>query len=159
MANLTKLSEYVVQVKNVIQDNVLDAYMLNDDSLLQSFVRQAANAFSRKWPRRNSVSFAAVSQQYDYALATYLTNWTAGFSWIKSLEYPAGEQSPVMYKADRYTIYDQTYLRFLDGTPTDTSNIKAKKNICTMGLIQIRLRKNFLLNIPLVIRILLIYFS
>lgn len=124
MANLTKLSEYVSEIRSTIHDDAVSHYMISSDSLYYSFIRKAASEFSKKWPRRNSAAFSAVSQQYDYLLTTYLTNWVNGFSWIKSLEYPAGEQSAILYKADRFCIYNNTHLRFLDGTPSDTSIIR-----------------------------------
>lgn len=123
MANLTKLSEYTSYIRSTIHDDTVSHYMIENDSLIEAYVRLAANEFSKRWPRRNSVNIPAVSQQYDYAL-TLLANWVNGFSWIKSLEYPAGEQAPCYYKQDRFTIYNQTHLRFLDGTPADTSTIR-----------------------------------
>lgn len=121
--NLTKLSDYVSYIRSTIHDSASDAYQISSDAVIQAYIRNAVKEFSKLWPRRSSADMPAVSQQYDYALSN-LTNWVNGFSWIKSVEYPQGDQSPAYYKADRYMIYNQTHLRFLDGTPNDTSTIR-----------------------------------
>ena len=125
MANLlTKLSEFTSYIRSTIHDSVSDYQMIPTDGQIESYVRQAAKEFSKKWPRRNIANITAVPNQYDYAISGNLTNWEDGFSWIKSLEYPAGEQQPVYYRADRYTIYNGTHVRFLEGTPGDTNTIR-----------------------------------
>jgi hypothetical protein len=125
MANLlTKLSEFTSYIRSTIHDSVSDYQMIPTDGQIEAYVRQGAKEFSKLWPRRNVKDITAVPNQYDYPISGSLENWQDGFSWIKNLEYPAGEQLPVYYKADQYMIYNGTHVRFLEGTPGDTNIIR-----------------------------------
>lgn len=125
MANLlTKLSEFTSYIRSTIHDSVSDYQMIPTDGQIEAYVIQGAKEFSKLWPRRNVANITAVPNQYDYPISGNLTNWQDGFSWIKSLEYPAGQQQPVYYRPDRYTIYNGTHVRFLEGTPADTNTIR-----------------------------------
>ena len=57
-------------------------------------LQEAIKVYSRHRPRIiiKDITGAAT---YDYAIATNLTSWVKGFSFIKSLEYPADERIPI----------------------------------------------------------------
>ena len=65
---------------------------------------------------------------YDYTLPVAEGKaWVDGFSFIISIEYPAGQQTPVFLDAEDYTIYDNGItkkLRFLSDTPATGNTIR-----------------------------------
>ncbi|HQV45030.1 MAG TPA: hypothetical protein PK478_01995 [Nitrospira sp.] len=80
-------------------------------------VRQSLAQYDVDVPRSIIVDITGDGSAYDFALPA---GFVDGASRVLSIEYPAGEQSPVMLDPSRLTIYrtaSTSTLRFLDMTP------------------------------------------
>jgi len=109
------LSSYIDRVKKLIPQAEAELPPTALDSSMESAVEE----YSRLRPRILVQEYTGDGTTYDFSLPT---DFTLGFSRIISIEYPAGERSPVYLKPQYYFIYRKptaTVLRLLI-TPQST---------------------------------------
>jgi hypothetical protein len=118
-------AEFKEKVSDIVRD---DSAKLTPEQK-DGFIQEAVKIYSKHRPREvvKDITGAAT---YDYAIATNLTSWVKGFSFIKSLEYPADERIPVYLNEgidEDFFIYEKTdgqYLRFTKTSPPATEKIR-----------------------------------
>jgi hypothetical protein len=107
---------------SIIQYQTKMNALLQDDSNILSqpekdiALQMAVKYYSRVRPRE-VVSDLAGNDGFDYDLPS---TWNDGFSFLKQVEYPAGEQQPVYLHKEDVTLYRNASalkLRFLRDTP------------------------------------------
>lgn len=98
------------------------------DAVIQT---EAVQLYSKHRPLRK-VSDISATSSYDYTINnTNFPSWVDGFSYIKNVEYPAGEyQDPKDAKTpfEEFEIYEDSttqYLRFTRVTPTSGKTIRS----------------------------------
>ncbi len=107
------LTDYEVKLDQILQDT--DAEL--DDATRQGYIAEAIKTYSNHRPLEVPLRVTG-DGEYSYALPE---DWEDGFSKVRSIEYPAGEQEPVFLDMSQYIIYrDDTglVLRFLQATPS-----------------------------------------
>lgn len=83
---------------------------------------------SRLSPRTVTDTLSGNGSSYSFALSLLSPAWVTGFSYLKSIEYPTGSQSPAWLDISTVLLYPDedapTHLRFHSLTPvTGTDNI------------------------------------
>jgi hypothetical protein len=109
------LVDYEIKMDQVLQDTEIE---LEDDPRL-ALIAEAVKTYSTYRPLEVPIRTTG-DGTFTYDLPD---DWEDGFSEIKSIEYPADEQVPVILDPLRYIIYrDDTglHLRFLADTPGTT---------------------------------------
>jgi len=100
-------------------------------------IGQAVKTYSKHVPQL-IVEDETGADAFDYAL-TLFTDWSDGFSTIKSVEYPVDDtnETPEILQDDEWTIYEKPTgkcLRFLRGAPVTTKKFRViytALHICT----------------------------
>ena len=114
-----ELFEVIEEIKVKVKDNAA----VLDRGDLESITIGALTQFSKDKPRE-VVADIDGDGGYDYDLPS---TWSAGFSQIKAVEYPAGERVPLVLDSDRYDIYKTavaTKLRFVADTPQSGETVR-----------------------------------
>ncbi len=109
------LSDYQTKLDQVLQD--LDEELEPDPKA--AFLQEAINTHSQHRPQILIVSVTGTGT-FLYDLPA---GWEEGFSSIESIEYPVGEQNPILLDQTKYMIYqgiDGSQLRFLYDSPGAT---------------------------------------
>lgn len=109
---MATLDDFDTKLRMVIQDQ---AEVL-DPGQREAFILEAVQKYSQKRPQV-LVKEITGDGSYDYALPTA---WVEGFSVAQRVEYPAGEQEPVILDDNDWTIYQSATarkLRFLTCSP------------------------------------------
>ncbi len=110
---LKKLSDYQLKINQTLQDD--ETYL--EQAEIDAFIQEAIGIYSRHRPLEKVAEIAG-DGSYSYSLPE---DWENGFSVIKKIEYPVGEQEPCYLDSARYLLYQDdtaTKLRFLQDTPT-----------------------------------------
>lgn len=105
------------QYKDELASMIKDGQTKLSGADLDLIIAQAVRKYSQDKPYfvKKKVTGTGVS---SYLLTTIFGSlWKAGFSQIKSIEHPAGDNPPTMLEEDDYYIYD-------DGTAQDETNLK-----------------------------------
>lgn len=117
------------EVMNLVDELVKDySNTVKPDERARA-IRAAVYKFSKDRPRQVVYDITA-NGSYDYLLPNVLgKEWVDGFSYVASVEYPAGEQIPSIVDESDYTIYDsgtRRVLRFLSSSPQSGYTIRMK---------------------------------
>ena len=95
-----------------------------NDSLIDSIIQDAIYEYSRIKPREKASDFQGDGTAYSF---TFPSDWLDGFSTIKQVEYPFGEQVPTIIKPYRYRVYRGTAgvnFRMVQDTPSSTGTVR-----------------------------------
>jgi len=117
------------ELQNLVDDAMKeDAAIITPDQRTRA-IKSAVDRFNKDLPRE-VVNDIVGDSGYDYDLPTEETKpWVDEFSYVVSVEYPSGEQNPVILDPADYTIYDNgtaKVLRFLSMKPTSAYTIRLK---------------------------------
>ncbi len=111
--SLPVLSDYLEKLDQVLQDTNEEL----DPDIREALVNEAVKMYSAYRPLEK-VDRVTGDDSYTYDLPT---DWEDGFSSIKSIEYPADEQTPTILAESTYQVYRSDTglkLRFLVATPS-----------------------------------------
>ena len=103
-----------------IGENVNDI----NDSLIDSLVQDAIYEYSRVRAREKVTDFTGDGTAYSFTLPS---DWMDGFSVVKRVEYPFGEQEPEIIKPYKYRVYRGTAgvtFRMVKDTPSSTGTVR-----------------------------------
>lgn len=93
----------------------------------------AVERLSKDKPRTVKVDISTDGTTYNYPIATHITDWVRGFSWIKSIEFPAGYQNPTYLEPEDYTVYEDAdeaqYIKFSAITPASGYTMRIEYTI------------------------------
>jgi len=115
------------ELQNLVDDAMKeDASIILPDQRTRA-IRSAIDRFNKDKPREVTNDISG-DGEYDYTLPTEETKpWVNEFSYVISVEYPSGKQSPVMVDPEDYKIYDNgtsKVLRFLSYSPSSSETIR-----------------------------------
>ena len=117
------------ELQNLVDDAMKEDASIIDPGQRTRAIKSAVDRFNKDLPRE-VVNDISGDSGYDYTLPTTETKpWVDEFSYIISVEYPSGEQSPAILDPADYTIYDNgtaKVLRFLGMKPTSAYTIRLK---------------------------------
>jgi len=108
------LGEVSARVRQNLQDDLLEVPEIEDA------IERAVALFSADCPRVLSYEWTGDGETYEFALPA---DFEQGVSYIKVVEYPAGERRPQILRPDQYLIYDSK-LRLVNATPGSTEKVK-----------------------------------
>ena len=94
------------------------------DQEMDAAIRAAREQYSHDLPRVLVADIAGDGTTYDLTLPS---GFVAGFSIVRSLEYPAGERIPTMLPSDEWTMYQTdsaTVIRLGTVTPASGSEVR-----------------------------------
>jgi len=90
------------------------------DTEIESFITDALKIYSKHRPLLKKYEYIGVGNEYEYPLPS---DWIEGFSVLKRIEYPAGDQVPTFIDQNEYSLLDKVdeTARIIDNaTATDT---------------------------------------
>jgi len=125
---MTTLAELNALVDRILRDDAGKVTSAQIDAAIQN---EAIQLFSQHRPLRK-VSDISANGTYDYTInTTNFPSWVDGFSYIKEVEYPAGQyqnRRNAIIPFEDWEIYEDSttqYLRFLRITPTSGYTIRS----------------------------------
>lgn len=110
----------VTKVGEELQDNVGEL----SDAVIESKIQDAIYEYSRVRPYEKSADFIGNGTAYAFTLPS---DWLDRFSSIRQVEYPFGEQEPIIIKPYKYRVYRGTAgvnFRLVKDTPSSTGTVR-----------------------------------
>jgi len=117
------------ELQNLINDAMKESAAIITPDERTRAIRSAVDRFNKDMPHEVTNDISG-DGGYDYTLpSTVAKPWVAEFSYILSIEYPSGEQQPIILDPSDYVIYDNgttEVLRFLGIKPGSAYTIRMR---------------------------------